>query len=126
MRSRLKKVHKVTGKPEIGSCGGKTHFGRSTRHGGRARLLPAPASGRMGPTKGGPAMETLSRGLSRRSFARILGTGLATAAFAPALAEAKGVTPVAPAETLVRLSANENPYGPSPAAFAAIQGAFDR
>jgi histidinol-phosphate aminotransferase len=71
-------------------------------------------------------METLSRGLSRRSFARILGTGLATAAFAPALAEAKGGTPVAPAETLVRLSANENPYGPSPAAFVAIQGAFDR
>jgi histidinol-phosphate aminotransferase len=29
-----------------------------------------------------------------------------------------------PAEEVVRLSANENPYGPSPAAFTAIQGAF--
>ncbi|HZF10106.1 MAG TPA: aminotransferase class I/II-fold pyridoxal phosphate-dependent enzyme [Thermoanaerobaculia bacterium] len=84
-------------------------------------------------------MESLSRGLSRRSFARFLGTGLATAALAPAVSEAleaKGARPVraalhavpapAPAEELVRISANENPYGPSPAAFAAIQGSFDR
>ena len=85
-------------------------------------------------------METiLSRGLSRRSFARLFSTGLAGAAFAPALGKAwqppTGLTPApatapaaAPArlDDLVRLSANENPYGPSPAAFAAIQGAFDR
>lgn len=81
-------------------------------------------------------METLSRGLSRRSFARIFGTGLAAVAgtaFVPALGEAQQappgphpVPPVLPVDDLVRLSANENPYGPSPAAFAAIQGAFDR
>jgi histidinol-phosphate aminotransferase len=85
-------------------------------------------------------METSSRGLSRRSFARILGTGFATAAFAPVLAEAREAksakagpaalhavpTPAPSATEMVRLSANENPYGPSPAAFAAMQGAFDR
>jgi histidinol-phosphate aminotransferase len=86
----------------------------------------------------------ISRGLSRRSFARILGTGLATAAFVPTLVEAAqappgpilapaaspaaapAAVPGLPVDDLVRLSANENPYGPSPAAFAAIQGAFDR
>jgi histidinol-phosphate aminotransferase len=84
-------------------------------------------------------METMSRGLSRRSFARILGTGLATAALAPAVGGAQETQPgprpipgpvpapaAMPVDDLVRLSANENPYGPSPAAFAAIQGAFDR
>ncbi len=96
-------------------------------------------------------METISRGLSRRSFARILGTGLATATFAPALVKASraaepqpgttsatstasatsatsaaSTTPTPAVDDLVRLSANENPYGPSPAALAAIQGSFDR
>ncbi|MEA2693228.1 MAG: histidinol-phosphate aminotransferase [Acidobacteriota bacterium] len=84
-------------------------------------------------------METMSRGLSRRSFARILGTGLATAALAPTVGGAQEAQPgprpvpapvpapgAMPVDDLVRLSANENPYGPSPAAFAAIQGAFGR
>src|SRR5690349_6332162 len=86
-------------------------------------------------------METLSRGLSRRTVARILGTCLATTAgtaLAHIWGEARQAPPgLAPAPTpapapavglddIVRLSANENPYGPSPAAFAAIQGAFDR
>ena len=88
-------------------------------------------------------MEMSSTGLSRRGFARILGSGLVTAAFAPAFpapalgqtAEApipaepvSAATPGTPVKTAiggeVRLSANENPYGPSPAAFQAIQGAF--
>lgn len=64
----------------------------------------------------------LSRTFSRRQFARLVGTG-AGAAFilrdskiAPALAE----TPRPPAESLIRLSSNENPYGPSPKALAAM------
>src|SRR4051794_18274769 len=81
--------------------------------------------------KGREAMETLTRGLSRRSFTRILGTGSAAAPGAPAVGRSQAPAVAAPApgavvDDLVRLSANENPYGPSPAAFAAIQGAFDR
>jgi histidinol-phosphate aminotransferase len=70
--------------------------------------------------------ESSSLGLSRRSFARILGTGLASAAFAPALKAGPGSSAALKGSDIVRLSANENPYGPSPAAYAAIQGAFDR
>jgi histidinol-phosphate aminotransferase len=58
--------------------------------------------------------------LSRRAFAQILGAGAAAAAFpVPRLF---AVPPAKP--TLVRLSANENPYGPSPAAIAAMRDAF--
>ena len=59
--------------------------------------------------------------LSRRAFAQLLGTGAAAAALprislaAPATARANGI---------VRLSANENPYGPSPAAITAMRDAF--
>src|SRR5437763_638792 len=68
--------------------------------------------------------------LSRRGFARLLGVGFTLAAVpmgerALALAAAaSGAAPVTPASgaapALVRLSANENPYGPPPAALAAI------
>jgi histidinol-phosphate aminotransferase len=55
--------------------------------------------------------------LSRRAFAQLLGTGAAAAAM-PRLALAARPAGV------VRLSANENPYGPSPAAIAALRDAF--
>src|SRR6187397_3554323 len=48
-------------------------------------------------------MNTIS--ISRRDFARLLGAGAAAA-------------------VVVRLSANENPYGPSPKAFQAITDSF--
>jgi histidinol-phosphate aminotransferase len=55
--------------------------------------------------------------LSRRAFAQLLGTGAVVAAM-PRLAVA------ARPNGVVRLSANENPYGPSPAAIAAMRDAF--
>ncbi|MEY2520748.1 MAG: histidinol-phosphate aminotransferase [Verrucomicrobiota bacterium] len=64
--------------------------------------------------------------LSRRGFAKLIGAGAAYAALRPALAFSES-TP-SPAETkpsdVVRLSSNENPYGPSPAALKAMTAAF--
>ncbi|MCU1230647.1 MAG: Histidinol-phosphate transaminase [Acidobacteria bacterium] len=57
--------------------------------------------------------------LSRRAFAQLVGAGAAAAALPmPSLLAAP------PRESVVRLSANENPYGPSPAALAAIRDAL--
>ncbi len=56
--------------------------------------------------------------LSRRAFAQIIGTGTAVAAVAPLRLLAK--TP----ELALRLSANENPLGASPAAIAAMRDAL--
>ena len=56
--------------------------------------------------------------ISRRNFGRSIGLAAIATGFRPALA-AKPV-----ASGLVRLSANENPYGPSPAALQAIRDAF--
>ena len=58
--------------------------------------------------------------LSRRAFAQILGAGAAAAALP--LPRLFAVPPLKPA--LVRLNANENPYGPSPAAIGAMRDAF--
>jgi histidinol-phosphate aminotransferase len=64
--------------------------------------------------------------LSRRGFTKLLGAGAAYAALRPALGFSES-TP-SPAETkssdVVRLSSNENPYGPSPAALKAMTAAF--
>ncbi len=61
--------------------------------------------------------------ISRRGFARLLGVGVATAGLRPlGAARAVSLRPRAP-EGAVRLSSNENPYGPSPAALAAIREA---
>lgn len=72
---------------------------------------------------------TPSRPLSRRGFVQILGAGTAAAAFGPRLAAApppaEAAAPAPATAGAVRLSANENPYGPSPAAFDAMRGAFD-
>ena len=67
-------------------------------------------------------MNTLS--ISRRKFAQILGAGAAAAVVRPALpfaAESARSTSTG----VVRLSANENPYGPSTKAHEAMRNAFD-
>ena len=70
-------------------------------------------------------MNTIS--ISRRDFARLLGAGAAAAVVRPPLSFAKPTqsvtTPLAEAG-IVRLSANENSYGPSPKAFQAITDSF--
>lgn len=67
-------------------------------------------------------MQTTAKSLSRRGFVGLLGTGAAAAVIRPTLGLA---TPLPAAGTVVRLSANENPYGPSPAAFDAMRKAFE-
>jgi histidinol-phosphate aminotransferase len=65
--------------------------------------------------------------ISRRDFARLLGAGAAAAVVRPPLSFAKPTQSVAMplAEGgIVRLSANENPYGPSSKAFQAITDSF--
>jgi histidinol-phosphate aminotransferase len=70
-------------------------------------------------------MNTIS--ISRRDFARLLGAGAAAAVVRPPLSFAKPTqsvtTPLAEGG-IVRLSANENPYGPSPKAFQAMTDSF--
>jgi len=62
--------------------------------------------------------------ISRRRFAQLLGAGAACAVVRPALSFA--AQPVAQSATgsVVRLSSNENPYGPSPKALKAMNDAF--
>jgi len=65
--------------------------------------------------------------LSRRSFAKLVGVGAATAVARPAVAWASSTLPRSistAATTLVRLNSNENPYGPSPLALKAMTDAF--
>jgi histidinol-phosphate aminotransferase len=66
--------------------------------------------------------------ISRRKFAQLLGIGAATVAVRPPLSFAKPTqsvtTPLTEGGNIVRLSANENPYGPSPKALEAITNSF--
>jgi histidinol-phosphate aminotransferase len=66
--------------------------------------------------------------MSRRGFARVLGVGAAGVLLRPVLVPslAAGDAPPQPRRGPVRLSANENPYGPSPAVAAAIAEAAGR
>ena len=71
-------------------------------------------------------MNTLS--ISRRKFAHLLGIGAAAAIVRPRITIATEA-PTVPAPTklgVVRLSANENPYGPSSQAHKAMTGSFDQ
>ena len=68
--------------------------------------------------------------LSRRSFAQLLGAGVASAVLSPAAAAA-AVNPALRQDKeqplpdrVIRLSSNENPRGPSPAALDAMRAAF--
>jgi histidinol-phosphate aminotransferase len=71
-------------------------------------------------------MNTMS--ISRRKFAQLLGIGAATVVVRPSLSFAKPTqstaTSLTAAGNIVRLSANENPYGPSPKALQAITDSF--
>ncbi|HEX4667391.1 MAG TPA: aminotransferase class I/II-fold pyridoxal phosphate-dependent enzyme, partial [Chthoniobacterales bacterium] len=62
-------------------------------------------------------------------FAQLLGAGAAAAITRPALTLGKAAPAEAPGASakagLVRLSSNENPYGPSPQALKAMSDAFD-
>lgn len=64
--------------------------------------------------------------ISRRKFAQLLGAGAAATVARPALSFAKtaAVESLAPVAGIVRLSSNENPYGPSRQAFKAMSDAF--
>jgi histidinol-phosphate aminotransferase len=66
--------------------------------------------------------------ISRRKFAQLLGIGAATVVVRPSLSFSKpGQSVVAPSTTgggIVRLSANENPYGPCPKALQAMTESF--
>src|ERR1700730_4560782 len=63
-------------------------------------------------------MNTIS--ISRRKFAQLLGAGAATALVRPTFSLAKPTEPISATGGIVRLSANENPYGPSAKALKAI------
>ena len=70
-------------------------------------------------------MNTIS--ISRRDFARLLGAGAAAAFVRPQISVAKATQPVTTPSAeagIVRLSANENPFGPSPKAFEAMTASF--
>ena len=68
-------------------------------------------------------MKTIS--ISRRKFAHLLGAGAAAFVARPGLSFSVRTEVAASAgEGIVRLSANENPYGPSPNAFKAMTDAF--
>jgi histidinol-phosphate aminotransferase len=74
-------------------------------------------------------MNTIS--ISRRKFAQLLGVGAAAAVARPALSFAgpppdasPAVPSSGPAGAMVRLSSNENPYGPSAKALKAMTDAF--
>jgi histidinol-phosphate aminotransferase len=66
--------------------------------------------------------------ISRRKFAQLLGAGAAVAVVRPSLSLAKRrqslATLLPPGNGIVRLSANENPYGPSPKALQAMTDSF--
>src|ERR1700737_2156556 len=69
-------------------------------------------------------MNTLS--ISRRKFAHLLGVGAAAAIVRPQFSIAAEQPPKTSTSTgIVRLSANENPYGPSAKAHEAMKNAHD-
>ncbi len=67
-------------------------------------------------------MNTIS--ISRRDFARLLGAGAAAALVRPEFSLAKQPEHPSAAGNVVRLSANENAYGPSPKALKAMTDSF--
>jgi histidinol-phosphate aminotransferase len=76
--------------------------------------------------EGGSKMNKMH--VSRRKFAQLLGIGAASVVVRPTLSFAKPTqsvaTPLAESGNIVRLSANENPYGPCPKALQAITESF--
>ncbi len=78
--------------------------------------------GKLNSEHGGSDMKNIS--ISRRKFAQILSVGVAGAVARPALSFARTTASAASATTVVRLSSNENPFGPSPKALNAMNDAF--
>src|SRR5439155_10067132 len=68
-------------------------------------------------------MNTIS--ISRRKFAHLLAAGAAVAVVRPAISFARQPEHATGTAGIVRLSANENPYGPSLKAHQAMQNSFD-
>jgi histidinol-phosphate aminotransferase len=68
-------------------------------------------------------MNTIS--ISRRRFAQLLGAGAAATVVRPALSLSRPPAAQGGSTSVVRLSANENPYGPSPKALRAMNDAFN-
>src|SRR6267378_4262342 len=68
----------------------------------------------------------MSTVVSRRGFAKILGTSAAYAAIRPSLSLSAPALRLSrhSEPAIVRLSSNENPYGPSPMALKAMTDAF--
>jgi histidinol-phosphate aminotransferase len=62
--------------------------------------------------------------LSRRAFARVVGAGAAAAVLPPLVSVKPLFAATTPTSDGVRLSSNENPYGPSAAALDAMRNAF--
>src|SRR5215217_388082 len=62
-----------------------------------------------------------SQTLSRRNFSKLMG---ATAAYAALRPDAAKASTIPSSANIVRLSSNENPYGPSPAALKAMTDGF--
>jgi histidinol-phosphate aminotransferase len=62
--------------------------------------------------------------ISRRHFAHLIGAGAAVAFVRPKLSIAKEASAVTAKSAVVRLSANENPYGPSSKALKAMTDSF--
>lgn len=67
-------------------------------------------------------MSTIS--ISRRRFAHLIGVSAAAAVLRPALSLSAEEVPASASSGIVRLSSNENPYGPSPKALQAMTDAF--
>jgi histidinol-phosphate aminotransferase len=63
--------------------------------------------------------------ISRRRFAQLLGASAAAAMARPAIGLAKSPSPSPAVARIVRLSSNENPYGPAPSALKAVTDAFN-
>jgi len=63
--------------------------------------------------------------MNSRKFTQLLGVGAAAAVVRPACSLIAEPVPQSATAGVVRLSANENPYGPSPKAFKAMSDAFD-
>src|SRR5437016_479562 len=90
----------------------------------RSRRSPRARRNTQASHTGGGTMAACSSALSRRAFGRFIGGGIAAASVSPLLG-AGSSAPAAPATGgVVRLSANENPYGPCPAALRAMREAF--
>ena len=64
-----------------------------------------------------------NRTLSRRSFSKFLGASAAYAAMQPRV-EVRASLRASSTANIVRLSSNENPYGPSPAGLKAMTDSF--